>query len=575
MLKQLFALKNISMQTSITIARSTSGSRCSTSQRIKRLFALKNTTENYLVVMNDHRRRLCAASSKQSKTKEKSDGYFCSSSLNSSSSSTTTTTTTMSEESQRASLSESYSSTDLKDCLEREKIMALPENALILGIETSCDDTGCAIVTKSGKVISQSLKSQVSIHEKWGGVVPTLAQEAHKNAIDDCVKEALDLARCKIEDLSAVAVTVGPGLAMCLRVGVRKAQKISAMAGIPIVPVHHMEAHCLVARVKDDEKENEGGSARAEEVAKFPFVALLVSGGHNVLLKVEGVGKYTILGQTLDDAIGEAYDKTARILGLPVGGGGGPALEALAKEYEIDVLEKLREKARAEIERDDDVTDEIFEKIVQKKVKNPIKFTVPLKQRKTCDFSFAGLKTNVRMAIEKNLGTIDEQTKQFVLPSEDWDGIENREMRASIAHAFQDAAVKHLEDRVDRAIRWVKDDGLEPTCLVVAGGVAANQKIRKSLSRIAESHSIITVFPKPAWCTDNGVMVAWAGVERLNLGLCEKPVSKSSDAWIKSEHDRDCDVHLKPRWPLGDLDVRATSDVRSMKVAKISLPLSN
>ena len=147
-----------------------------------------------------------------------------------------------------------------------------------------------------------------------------------------------------------------------------KAQKISGEHGIPIVPVHHMEAHCLVARVKEEEWNSESVEiANKNEVAKFPFVALLVSGGHNVLLKVEGVGKYTILGQTLDDAIGEAYDKTARLLGLPVGGGGGPALEKLAKEYEETVLEPRREQARKETEQEDHMTDKVFEKIIQKK----------------------------------------------------------------------------------------------------------------------------------------------------------------------------------------------------------------
>ena len=167
-------------------------------------------------------------------------------------------------------------------------------------------------MTKSGHVVSQAIRSQVSIHEEWGGVVPTLAKEAHQIAIDDVVKECLS--KAKVTDIgrqvAAMAVTVGPGLSMCLRVGVRKAQKISGEHGIPIVPVHHMEAHCLVARVKEEEWNSESVEiANKNEVAKFPFVALLVSGGHNVLLKVEGVGKYTILGQTLDDAIGEAYDK--------------------------------------------------------------------------------------------------------------------------------------------------------------------------------------------------------------------------------------------------------------------------
>jgi len=476
---------------------------------------------------------------------------------------------------------------------EKMHLKSLPKNAFILGIETSCDDTAAAIVTKSGHVVSQAIRSQVSIHEEWGGVVPTLAKEAHQNAIDDVVEECLSKAGVTDigKEVSAVAVTVGPGLSMCFRVGVRKAQKISGEYGIPIVPVHHMEAHCLVARVKEEEwndgvreanaknesiEKDTAAAAAATEVAKFPFVALLVSGGHNVLLKVEGVGKYTILGQTLDDAIGEAYDKTARLLGLPVGGGGGPALEKLAKEYEETVLEPRREQARKETEREAHITDEVFEKIVQKKVKNPIRFTVPLRKRKTCDFSFAGLKTNVRLAIEKHLGTVVDESKpeQKILPSEDWDGIENRETRAAIAHAFQTAAVTHLEDRVQRALEWVESDGVAPTCLVVAGGVAANQKVRNSLLRIGTNHSIDVVFPKPSWCTDNGVMVAWAGIERLNLAVgVEKPVPRDADAFLKDERDRDVEVNLKPRWPLGEMDDRAIGEVKSSKVAKMSKPL--
>ena len=477
---------------------------------------------------------------------------------------------------------------------EKMHLKSLPRNAFILGIETSCDDTAAAIVTKSGHVVSQAIRSQVSIHEEWGGVVPTLAKEAHQNAIDDVVEECLSKAGVTDigKEVSAVAVTVGPGLSMCLRVGVRKAQKISGEYGIPIVPVHHMEAHCLVARVKEEEWndgvreanaknesiEKDTAAAAATGVAKFPFVALLVSGGHNVLLKVEGVGKYTILGQTLDDAIGEAYDKTARLLGLPVGGGGGPALEKLAKEYEETVLEPRREQARKQTEREAHITDEVFEKIVQKKVKNPIRFTVPLRKRKTCDFSFAGLKTNVRLAIEKHLGTVVDESKpeQKILPSEDWDGIENRETRAAIAHAFQTAAVTHLEDRVQRALEWVESDGVAPTCLVVAGGVAANQKVRNSLLRIGTNHSIDVVFPKPSWCTDNGVMVAWAGIERLNLAAgVEKPVPRDAEAFLKDERDRDVEVNLKPRWPLGEMDERAIGEVKSSKVAKMSKPLGN
>jgi glycoprotease/Kae1 family metallohydrolase len=232
-------------------------------------------------------------------------------------------------------------------------------DTLVLGIETSCDDTGAAVVSGDGRVLGEALASQVEIHGPWGGVVPNLAQEAHKEAIDGVIAAALSNAGVTAADLSAVAVTVGPGLSMCLRVGVVAAQNLCALHDKPIIPVHHMEAHALVARVA-------GGT----EAVRFPFLALLVSGGHNQLILARGVGDYTILGSTLDDALGEAYDKTARLLGLDVGGGGGPALEALAKKGDPDAY----------------------------------KFPVPLRQRKNCDFSYAGLKTAARMAIERDLG---------------------------------------------------------------------------------------------------------------------------------------------------------------------------
>ena len=182
------------------------------------------------------------------------------------------------------------------------------------------------------------------------------------------------------------------------------------------------------------------------------------------------------------------------------------------------------------------------------------------------------------MAIEKHLGTIIDESKpeQKSLPSEDWNGVENRETRAAIAHAFQTAAVTHLEDRVERALEWVKSDGVTPTCLVVAGGVAANQKVRNSLLQIGSSHSLDVIFPKPSWCTDNGVMVAWAGIERLNLALgIEKPVPKDAEAYVKDELDREVEVNLKPRWPLGEMDGRAIGEVKSSKVSKMSEPLHN
>ena len=193
--------------------------------------------------------------------------------------------------------------------------VAVDADTLILGIETSCDDTAAAVVTGDGRVLGEAKTSQDAIHAPWGGVVPNLAQEAHKAAIDDVVSTALRNARVDACQLDAVAVTVGPGLSMCLRVGVCAAQDLCAAHEIPIVPVHHMEAHGLVARLS-------GGT----ELVRFPFLALLVSGGHNQLILTRGVGDHVILGSTLDDALGEAYDKTARLLGLDVGGGGGPAV---------------------------------------------------------------------------------------------------------------------------------------------------------------------------------------------------------------------------------------------------------
>ena len=312
--------------------------------------------------------------------------------------------------------------------------VAVDADTLILGIETSCDDTAAAVVTGDGRVLGEAKTSQDAIHAPWGGVVPNLAQEAHKAAIDDVVSTALRNARVDASRLDAVAVTVGPGLSMCLRVGVCAAQDLCAAHEIPIVPVHHMEAHGLVARLS-------GGT----ELVRFPFLALLVSGGHNQLILTRGVGDHVILGSTLDDALGEAYDKTARLLGLDVGGGGGPALEALAREGDP--------RAYA--------------------------FPVPLRKRKNCDFSYAGLKTAARLAVERDLpelvaegsdafstvcapGTKPSEVRTPGVTREDGETSEKRErkerkIRADIAASFQAAAVKHLEERTRRAVGWAND----------------------------------------------------------------------------------------------------------------------
>ena len=455
--------------------------------------------------------------------------------------------------------------------------MPVDARTVILGIETSCDDTGAAVIAGDGRVLGEAITGQSEIHARWGGVVPNLAREAHEEAIDDVVRRALAEADVAPEQLSAVAVTVGPGLSMCLRVGVLKAQSLCHEHDVPIVPVHHMEAHALVARVPEliGEKANETNETNdASPRAPFPFLALLVSGGHNQLILATAIGEYRVLGGALDDALGEAYDKTARLLGLDVGGGGGPALEALAKRGDPKAY----------------------------------RFPVPLRKRKDCDFSYAGLKTAVRLAVERDLGkpadsdafakeaarddrVSRDETKDAPDASLDAEETARRDaIRADIAASFQFAAVKHLEERTRRAIAWARTslaeedekraEATEPSardlkCVVVAGGVAANATVRATLGSIASEAGLPLVLPPPRWCTDNGVMVAWAGVERYRLGLAEEAPSAEQMATPEDETGRPArrEVPLLPRWPLGTRDARATGDVKSSKTARIAPPL--
>jgi N6-L-threonylcarbamoyladenine synthase len=387
---------------------------------------------------------------------------------------------------------------------------------LILGIESSCDDTGVAVVSTSGRVLGESLATQTEIHAAWGGVVPKLAQEAHEAAIDSCVAEALTKAGITPKDLDAVAVTIGPGLSLCLRVGVLKAREVAATYKLPVIPVHHMEAHALVARLSASNSES--------SPVQFPFLCVLVSGGHNLLMIVEGVGRYIQLGTTLDDALGEAYDKVARLLGLELKPSGGAALEALALEGDPSVFT----------------------------------FTTPLQKHKTCDFSYAGLKTGVRMKIEAALGGVD-----LPIPTAEEDPV-GRKIRADIAASFQTVAVRHLEERCRRALQWAGESHPDIKHVVVAGGVASNKYLRGRLTAVAEEGGFELVCPPPRLCTDNGVMVGWAGVERFNLNLgIEAPppsVVPAEGEW----------VDLRPRWPLTDRkDERSIEAPRSAKKKNI------
>ncbi len=346
----------------------------------------------------------------------------------------------------------------------------LPEEYLsrpftVLGIESSCDDTGAAVVRSDGVILGESLASQSHIHEEWGGIVPSLAKSAHEEAIDRVIDEALQRAETTLEEIDAIGVTVGPGLELCLRVGSEKACQLANEYSKPFVGVHHLEAHILMARIED------------EKALEFPFLALLVSGGHCQLLKCLGIGRYTVIGGTLDDSLGECYDKTARLLGLPIGGGGGPALEALAKEGNATA----------------------------------IPLTIPLQKRQDCDFSYAGLKTNIRRAAEK---LAVERGVETVLEL-------SQEDKADLAASFQNVAIKHLEQRLTRAMKMMEKEDINT--LAVVGGVAANQELRRRLQSMCDDREWSMAVPPPRLCTDQGAMASWAAIERLRLGSSDDP----------------------------------------------------
>ncbi|KAG1674846.1 hypothetical protein FOA52_015234 [Chlamydomonas sp. UWO 241] len=519
---------------------------------------------------------------------------------------------------------------------------------VVLGIETSCDDTGVAVVTSDGRVLGEAVSRQAHIHQEWGGVVPSLAMQAHEEAIERTVAAALSAAGMTEDQLDAVCVTVGPGLGLCLRVGVTKARSLAREHSLPMVSVHHMEGHALIARlpvgadasaprptdVTDRQPAGdvadgvEGAAAAAPAAAAaapaagivwrpaaapvsaaaaaaasatatpsgraassygpstsssgassssssssgargfsfppvmlsqpsvpFPFLCLLVSGGHNLLLLVKGVGQYVQLGSTLDDALGEAYDKTARLLGLQLTPNGGAALERLALSG--DPLS--------------------------------FKFSVPMKKHANCDFSFAGLKTSVKLAVEEVVRQADERrAARAASGSSGADGggegadvaveddAELAAAKANIAASFQYVATLHLTQRLTRAVAWARELSPGLRHLVVSGGVASNKYIRGELASLSAGAGLELVMPPSRWCTDNGVMIAWAGLERMQLGLVEPPPaplplpaagaaaggadggaptdssvgSASEDIEVEGGGGEEEWVELRPRWPL-------------------------
>ena len=315
------------------------------------------------------------------------------------------------------------------------------KNLITLGIESSCDETGIGIYSSNDGLISYKLFSQVKLHAEYGGVVPELASRDHIQKTVPLIKEALKESSVKLNELTGVAYTAGPGLSGALLVGSSIAQSLAWGLGIPALGVHHMEGHLLAPLLEEKKPE-------------FPFVALLVSGGHTLLVDVPRIGEYKILGESLDDAVGEGFDKTAKILGL--GYPGGPALANLAKKGD----------------------------------KDRFTFPRPMTDRPGLDFSFSGLKTFARNTF-------------FDFPHE----------KANIAKAFEVAATETLSIKCNRAL---KHTGYK--CLVVSGGVSANLSLRESLNKMCKDNDVSVFYPALNFCTDNGAMIALAGHYRFLAG---------------------------------------------------------
>jgi N6-L-threonylcarbamoyladenine synthase len=312
---------------------------------------------------------------------------------------------------------------------------------LILGIESSCDETGVAIYHAERGLLAHALHTQVAMHNEYGGVVPELASRDHIRRMLPLIRLVVDEAECCLEDLNAIAYTQGPGLSGALLVGASIACSLAYSLNIPAIGIHHLEGHLLSPLLSDS-------------TLKFPFIALLVSGGHTQLMRVDGVGKYTLLGETLDDAAGEAFDKSAKLLGL--GYPGGPELAKLANQGRPGHFHLPR----------------------------------PMQHSGNLDFSFSGLKTAVLTLTRRH--TLDEQ------------------IRADIAYATQEAIVEVL---ITKSLAALKQTGLNQ--LVVAGGVGANQYLRAQLNEAASKNGFRVFYPDLEFCTDNGAMIAFAAALRL------------------------------------------------------------
>ena len=340
--------------------------------------------------------------------------------------------------------------------VSRQKEKVYKRSMRVLGIETTCDETAASVVSLNasggGQILSNIIYSQIAEHAPYGGVVPEIAARAHVEAIDGIVRNAMEQAGVWFDDLDGVAAAAGPGLIGGVMVGLTTGKTLALVADKPFIAVNHLEAHALTARLTD--------------ALEFPYLLLLVSGGHTQLIAVKGVGDYVRLGTTLDDAIGEAFDKVAKMLGLPYPG--GPQVERAAT---------TGDPARFELPR-------------------------PMHGRPNADFSLSGLKTAVRLTAER-AGPLKPNDV------------------ADLCASFQAAIVDVIVDRTRNALKMFRAQVGLPNAIVVAGGVAANNVIRSGLQRFAASSGLKLILPPAALCTDNGAMIAWTGIERLRLGMVD------------------------------------------------------
>ena len=338
----------------------------------------------------------------------------------------------------------------------------------VLGIETSCDETAAAVVRRdadgSGQILSNIVLSQTKDHAPYGGVVPEIAARAHITHLDRLVADAMKEAGLKFGALDGVAATAGPGLLGGVIVGLTMAKAIALAHGKPLLAVNHLEGHALTARLVGP--------------CAFPYLLLLISGGHTQFQIVEGVGRYHRLGTTIDDALGEAFDKVAKLLGL--GYPGGPQVEAHAKHGDPKRFD----------------------------------FPRPLKGRKDCNFSFSGLKTSVRESVH-DLATLSEQDV------------------ADVCASFESAVAETMDDRLRMAIAMFRaaHPGVDRPALIVAGGVAANARLKSTFGQAAVRHGFTLIVPPARLCTDNAAMIAWAGAERLALGLVDDLGAAARARW--------------------------------------------